>query len=154
MKKLITMMLFMMLTMISFGQDNQTFEKREELIKNLYVGVGWNIVMNYNIDSEGNSISDTTYYVSANSAAYTQIAEIFIVYSTENYDELVGFFAFLNDKYLNMPIESSYDSDEYSLRIYKGKKNLMVKKLNTGRDDSYAYYDSLLFKVISKHFFD
>lgn len=141
------------ITLVSFGQNTQTFEKREELVKNLYAGVGWDITMYYNIDSEGNSISDTTYYVSANSAAYTQIKEVFTIYSTKNYDELVEFFAFLNEQYLNMPVESSFNSDKYELKIYKGKKMLMITKLNTGRDDSYACYDSLLFKVINAYFF-
>ncbi len=148
----VSVMLFVMLTSVCFGQDSQTYRKSEHLIN--FMGMpmyaGWDLMIFYDVNFDGNVVSDTTYHIFTNSAAYTHVQESFTMYSTSNLSELIAFFDFLNDKLELMPQKSSYISNEYSLRVYKGNKMLILTKTDTQRDDYYTYYSLSLYKKINK----
>jgi hypothetical protein len=149
MKKLL-FLLFLGLPILSFSQTDTTkYDKREHLLKTAgYIGYGgWDICIKYKVNSKGESVSDTTYYLFCNSAKYTTLTETFIMYSCSTKKEMKDFFINLDNKLKNMPKDASLTEGDYS---YNKSKWLTVTNNKTGRSDSYTYYAESVSKKAHK----
>jgi hypothetical protein len=154
MKKVIFLMMALMTCFASSIQSQSTvYQKHENLIN--YMGypqyAGWSVSLHYDVNDKGEVISDSTFYVFATSAEYTQITETFTLLRTNNLDDVKQFFLDLNNAITNMPLKSSTNLDKYGIRLYKTtSKAITITSLTTGRDDSWTYYSVLVWKQVDK----
>ena len=147
MKKIILILFAIIYTTNSYSQ---TFTKTEHLLT--FVGnngySGWFLTITYNIGNSQENKSDTTFTILTNSAAYEVLREPFVLFTSNSKRDLINFINNLDKILAETPNEASTTIDNFTYS--KNSTYLIVTKNDTGRTDTYCYYNSTLSKKIHK----